>query len=298
MLKLFKKLYTKDSTNTKSPVPQAILDSGKLCDLISCFPLGAGVKYFPEYRQEITLETVIIAYLINDEVVYANSEIRCAADKETITLNGTALEEINTFAFLIPSVNRGETELDYERKEILGKSGGFARGNTITLMGEPQTGKAPLIDTVVRKFARLKEGPYHKTQVVVLNADPSLLELNDQRNQVRLEAKISGLIQTKLYTEPNPCTIIDFSGKAIKVTCDDNEIIPMSCHEGESVTLTFDLPNSSEPSVMRGTVHRSGGASLIIELKDTLIASTFEKLEPIDLIEIKAKLLQQQPQAN
>lgn len=274
---------------------RVVLDSHKLCKMLPYFPIGSNLKYFPEYRQEITLDSIIIAYLINNEIVYSNNEITCTADGNELILNGTRLDEINSFAILIPSVSRGETELDYEQKESLEQSGGFARGNSITLIGQQHDEKISFIDTVVKKYARLKEGYFDNTQVVVLNTDPALLELKDQRTQVRLEAKIPGLIQTKLYSEQSSCTIVDFSEHTIKITCDDNEIVPMSCEKGEAITLTFNLPSSAEPNVMRGKVIKIDGAAMIIELEDILRGKTFEKLATIDLIEIKAKLLQQQP---
>ncbi len=271
MWNIFKIFSKKKPATTNAPDLRVVLDSSKLCKMISYFPIGNSVKYYPEYREEVILDT----------------------DVNKLILNGTTIDEVNSFAVLIPPETRGETGLDYERKEILGKSGGFSKGNSITLVGKEKDGKISTIDTVVSKYARLKEGYYNDTQVVVLNVDPALLVLKDQRTQKRLEAQIPGLIQTKLYTEHNQCTIVDFSEHTIKITCDDNEIVAMSCHKGESVTLTFDLPNSTEPNIMRGKVLRTEGASMIIELTDILITETFEKLEPIDLIEIKAKLLQQ-----
>lgn len=292
MLKTLKNFFKKNPNDSATPAVRVVLEKHKLCELFRYFPVGRKVDYYPEYREEITLDTIIIAYQINNKVVYATSEISCSADNKSIALNGTTIDEINTFAFLIPTTSRGETTLDYESKELLGQNGGFTRGNSITLTGASQDGQIPVIDTVVRRYARLKEGHFHNTQVVVLNVDPALLTLKDQRSQARLSAQISAQIQTKLYVEPNPCTIIDFSGQRIKVECNAHEIIPMSCDSGERVTLTFELPNSPAASVLRGTIEKVDNASLIIELDEILIGEIFEQLKPIDLIEIKTKLLQ------
>ncbi len=288
------KIYTKKTPDAMNDSDlRVVLDSSKLCKMMPYFPIGNSVKYYPEYREEVILNTIIIAYLINNETVYSNADITYSADDNKLILNGKTIDEVNSFAMLIPPETRGETELDYERKERLRKSGGFSKGNSITLVGKEKDGKISTIDTMVKKYARLKDGYYNDTQVVVLNVDPALLVLKDQRTQKRLEAQIPGLIQTKYYTEHTQCTIVDFSEQTIKITCDDNEIVAMSCHKGETITLTFDLPNSPEPNIMRGKVMRTEGASMIIELTNILIAETFEKLAPIDLIEIKAKLLQQ-----
>ncbi len=293
MLKILKIFSKKNPDESHAPAPHVVLDSRKLCSLLRYFPIGSSLRYFPEYREEIILDSVIIAYLINSELIYSNSEITIPSDESGLILNSKLIDEVNSFSILIPSTSRGEAELDYEQKEILEQTGGFSRGNCITLIGQQQDGNIPVIDTIVKKHARLKEGHFDNTRVVILTADPALLKLKDQRSQARLAARIPGLIQTKLYSEPNPCTIIDFAGHAIKISCDSNELIPLSCKLDETVTLTFNLPVSTEPTVMRGKVTKTADSSMVIELTEISREKKFEKLATIDLIEIKAKLLQQ-----
>ncbi len=293
MLKILKIFSKKNPDENNAPAPRVVLDSRKLCSLLRYFPIGSSLRYFPEYREEIILDSVIIAYLINSELIYSNSEITIPSDESGLILNSKLIDEINSFSILIPSTSRGEAELDYEQKEILEQTGGFSRGNCITLIGQQQDGNIPVVDTIVKKHARLKEGHFDNTRVVILTVDPALLKLKDQRSQARLAARIPGLIQTKLYSEPNPCTIIDFAGHAIKISCESNELIPLSCKLDETVTLTFNLPVSTEPTVMRGKVTKTADSSMVIELKEISREKKFEKLATIDLIEIKAKLLQQ-----
>lgn len=294
IFKIFSKKRTETAPTTALHV---VLNTPKLCKMMPYFPIGSSLKFYPEYRSEVVLSSIIIAYLINGEIVYSNAEITFSDDEKQLFINNAPIEEVNSFAIMVPSETRGETELDYERKESLSQSGGFAKGNSITLIGKEKYGKTSTIDTVVKTYALLKEGYYSGTKVVVLNVDPALLSLKDQRIKKRLEAQIPGLIQTKDYTEFNQCTIIDFSEFTIKITCDDNDIVIMSCRKGETVTLTFDLPNSDEPNVMQGKVLRTEETSMIVELQDILIGETFKPLEPIDLIEIKAKLLQLPPRS-
>jgi len=293
MLKIFKIFSKKRTTTSQSANIRVVLDSVRLCQLLPYFPIGGNLKYFPEYRQEITLDSIIIAYLINDEIIYSNNNLSTTDDNHDLILNGTIVDEINSFAFLIPAVSHNETELDYEQKEILEQSGGLAKGNSITLIGQQSDGKIPFIDTVVKKHMRFKEGHFNNTQVVVLNVDPTRLELKDQRSQTRLAAKIPALIQTKLYNEKHQCTLIDFSEHTVRICCDDNEIIPISCTKGEIITLTFNLPTSTTPKVMKGRVLKIDGSALIVELKEILVDQRFKELTALDILEIKTKLLQQ-----
>lgn len=293
MLKILNLFSKKPSTTHPSTELRVVLDSLKLRKLLTYFPIGDNLKYFPAYREEITLDAIIIAYMINGEIIYSNNEVSYNENGE-LCLSGVSHHEVSSFAILIPSTIRNEAALDYQQKEILEKSGGFAKGNSITLIGQQKDGEIPIIDTVVTRNARLKEGYFDDTPVVVLNVDPALLELKDQRTQARLAAKIAGLVQTKLYSEPNHCTIVDFSGHTTKISCDSNELIPLSCKTGETITLTFNLPSNSEPSVMRGKVVKIEGSAMVVELTDILKGEAFEKLAQIDLVEIKTKLLQLQ----
>ncbi len=270
-----------------------VLDSPRLCQLLPYFPIGSNIKYSPEYRQEIILDTLIIAYLINSDLIYSNNKITTTDNDHTLVLNGTPVDEINSFAILIPTVGRNKAALDYAQKEILEQSGGLARGNNITLIGQQRAGEIPYLDTVVKKYARLKDGHFNKTQVAILNVDPNLLELKDQRNQARLAAKIPALVQTRLYSEKHQCTLINFSGQTVRICCDDNKIIPMSCEKGEIITLTFNLPTSTTPNTMKGRVVKIDGPALIVELEEILINQQFEKITTLDILEIKTKLLQQ-----
>ncbi|VAW88416.1 hypothetical protein MNBD_GAMMA17-2246 [hydrothermal vent metagenome] len=293
MLKILKIFSRKRATTSQSASVRVILDSARLCQLLPYFPISSNLKYFPEYRQEITLDSIIIAYLINGEVIYSNNELSTTNDNHNLIINGTMIDEINSFAFLIPTIIRNETELDYEQKEILEQSGGLAKGNSITLIGQQYDGNIPFIDTVVKKYARLRDGHFNNTQVVVLNVDPTLLELKDQRSQTRLTAKIPALIQTKLDNEKHQCTLIDFSEHTVKICCDDNDIVPMSCEKGETITLTFNLPTSTTPHIMKGRVVKIDGTAIIAKLEEILIEQQFEKLTSIDILELKTKLLQQ-----
>jgi len=293
MLKIFK-IFSRKKPESKQPATvRVVLDSALLCQLLPHFPIGSNLKYFPEYRQEIIIDSIIIAYLINGETVYSNRNLSTTDNSNTLVLNGSPIDEVNSFAILLPTVNRNEIKLDYEQKEILEQSGGLAKGNNITLIGQQSNGKIPFLDTVVQKYARLKGGHFNNTQIAVLNVDPALLEMKDQRSQTRLAAKIPGLLQTKLYSEKNPCTLIDFSEHTVKISCDDNEIIPMSCEKGETITLTFNLPSSSTTNTMKGKVIKIDDASIVVSLEEIQIDQHFKKLTSVDIIEIKTKLLQQ-----
>ncbi len=294
MLGIFNKIAKKRTTADEKPLSKPELDRDGLARLIPYFPIGNKLSYYPEYKQELTLNTTIIAYAVNNELVYSNNDISWQQeDGETrVYLRGDLLKKIESFCFIMPTVSRGEEGLDYASKELLGKDGGFIKGNNITLKGEQNDGRLPVIDMTVRKQMILKEGHYVGHQVAILDVDPAAFNLLEQRSHVRLKTDIPGQIQAKLHQEPLSCTMVDFSDRAARIIYNDADS-SSSYREGAMVTLSFDLPESAEARVIRGKVIRQQDATVVMTLDNIMREKAFEKVESFDIMEIKANLLQQ-----
>jgi len=295
MLGIFNK-RTKKPAADKQPLLKAGLDSDGIARLLPFFPIGNKLRYYPEYNQDLTLNTAIIAYAINNELVYANGDVSWQEEggQFRLYLFGKQLKKINSFYFIVPTVGRGVEELDYTSKERLGKDGGFIKGNNITLKGEQNDGRLPVLDALVRKQVILKEGHFIGHKVAILDIDPAAFKLIEQRRHVRLKTDIIGQIQAKSSQVPQRCTMVDFSDCAARVIHDnaDGELSPYS--EGSLITLSFDLPKSAEARVIRGKVIRQHDATVVMTLDNIMRDKDFEKVEQFDIMEIKANLLQQQ----
>jgi len=294
MLGIFNRITKKKASTGKSETRRAELDRDSLISLMPHFSIGNKAKYFPEYKQELTLTTTIIAYAINNELVYSNSDISWTQEEgETrIFLNGEPLKKIESFYFIVPTVSRGEEELDYTRKEKLGKDGGFTRGNNITLKGEQHGGRLPMVESTVRKQMMLKEGHYIGHRVAILDVDPAEFSLIEQRSHVRLKTEIQGQIQARPNKEPLSCTMVDFSDRAARIIYHGAGDSSSRYREGSMITFSFDLPKSAEERVIRGTVIRNHEETVVMTLDNIMREKAFEKMEPFDIMEIKANLLQ------
>jgi len=294
MLGIFNKIAKKRSAVDESSVSKPELNSDDLARLIPYFPIGKKFAYYPEFKQELMLNTTIIAYAINNELIYSNSDISFDQDagKAQLYLNGKLLKKVKSFCFIMPTVSRGEDGLDYVRKEQLGKDGGFVKGNNITLKGEQNEGRLPVIEMIVRKQVVLKEGHYIGHQVAILDVDPTEFGLIEQRSHVRLKTDIPGQIQAKLNQEPLSCTMVDFSDRAARII--QHEEAGSTYREGSMITLSFDLPKSTEVRVIRGKVIRQHDDTVVMTLDNIMREKAFEKVESFDIMEIKANLLQQQ----
>jgi len=295
MLGIFNKRVKKVAIKEK-PLLKTALDSDGLARLLPFFPIGNKLSYFPEFKQELMLSTAIIAYAINNELVYSNNDISWQEEDGVFQLYllGKQLKKIESFCFIMPTVGRGEEELDYARKERLGKDGGFIKGNNITLNGEQGDGRLPVLDTTVRKQLILKEGHFIGHKVAILDIDPRAFKLIEQRRYVRLKTDIVGEIQTRLGQVPQRCTMVDFSDRAVRIIHDSEGSERPSFREGSTVTLSFDLPKSAEARVIRGKVIRQHDATVVMALDNIKREKDFEKVELFDIMEIKANLLQQQ----
>ncbi len=295
MLGIFNKRAKKTEAKER-PLLKANLDSDGFAHLLPYFPIGNKLRYFPEFKQELTLNTAIIAYAINNELVYSNNDISWEEENGAFQLYllGKRLNKIESFCFIVPTVGRGEEELDYARKERLGKDGGFIKGNNITLNGKQSDGRLPILNATVRKQLILKEGHFMGHKVAILDVDPKAFKLIEQRRYVRLKTDIMGEIQTRLGQEPQRCTMVDFSDRAVRIIHDDEGSERPSFREGSTVTLSFDLPKSAEARVIQGKVIRQHDATVVMTLDNIKREKDFEKVELFDIMEIKANLLQQQ----
>ncbi|MBL1261571.1 MAG: PilZ domain-containing protein [Thiotrichaceae bacterium] len=295
MLGIFNK-RAKTIVVKEKPSLKVSLDGDGLARLLPYFPIGNKLRYFPEFKQELTLNTAIIAYAINNELVYSNDDISWQEENGAFQLYllGKRLKKIKSFCFIMPTVGRGEEELDYARKARLGKDGGFIKGNNITLNGEQSDGRLPLLDATVRKQLILKEGHFVGHKVAILDIDPRAFKLIEQRRHVRLRTDIVGEIQTKLGQVPQRCTMVDFSDRAARIIYDGEDSGRSSYREGSVITLSFELPKSTESRVIRGKVIRQHDATVVMTLDNIMREKDFEKVELFDIMEIKANLLQQQ----
>ena len=295
MLGIFNK-RAKTIVVKEKPSLKVSLDGDGLARLLPYFPIGNKLRYFPEFKQELTLNTAIIAYAINNELVYSNDDISWQEENGAFQLYllGKRLKKIKSFCFIMPTVGRGEEELDYARKARLGKDGGFIKGNNITLNGEQSDGRLPLLDATVRKQLILKEGHFVGHKVAILDIDPRAFKLIEQRRHVRLRTDIVGEIQTKLGQVPQRCTMVDFSDRAARIIYGGEDSGRSSYREGSVITLSFELPKSTESRVIRGKVIRQHDATVVMTLDNIMREKDFEKVELFDIMEIKANLLQQQ----
>ncbi|MBI5039771.1 MAG: hypothetical protein HZB57_00710 [Gammaproteobacteria bacterium] len=268
------------------------MDDGQACAVLQHFPIGTTVHYYPEFKKNIVLETVIIGYMVNKVPVFSAQEISCEGEGANVRLlirRERKVSRLTSLSIIIPAENRGVGHLDYARREELERVGGLTVGNNITLMARVAQGKTPLVQTTVSKNTKVKDSPYADIPIAVLDVDIASLLLTDQRAHMRLQVQLPA--QFNLDNDaPLPCTMADFSERSIRLRAETGW--PAAIIAGCSLSLAFRLPGRDSDTVLRGEIYRVDYIDLVLMLEEIQRDGQFRRIEVIDVLEMKAKLLQ------
>lgn len=288
-----------------APAPPALprVTVEQIGDFQRHFPIGARVRYYPEYQKNILLDSVILAYALDGALVYANHALRSGRPGEGAGLvldsptGARRIAQVDRFHFVIPQTTR--TELDYPNGAPAGGPerlaerpvNDFVRGNTITLFNKGDNGKVPHLETTVARITTLTEGYYANRRVALLQPEPETFTYLDQREFPRIYTAIPAALGESPDGEPHPCTIRDFSERFVRVDLATDDSLRADLAEGRRLFLTVPLPHQDRAFVLRATVHRLGEAETVLALTGILKARRFENLDLVDELDLKTSLL-------
>lgn len=275
------------------------LDSEQLVELMRCFPIGGKVRLCPEHSEDIVFESILIAYGINNQLIYTQNDIHIDAEgnKPVFVLDDDwkdrRVREVRRFCFIIPDVGNIESELDYQRRVALGNGGEFQRGDSLTLMAVCNENGVPHVNTSVRKRVTLKEGYYANHAVVVLEVWPDTLHHIDQRQQYRVKTRIPVMLQLSEESVPYQCQLIDFSESSLKIQLGDVEAAALALiSDKQQVIVTVELPAQKRGFLVLGKVVRKGEDFIVVSMLGFIEGDRFKELELLDALDLKATLLQ------
>lgn len=274
------------------------IDSAKIVELMRCFPIGAKVRYFPEFRKDIVLDSIIIAYGINNRLVYTQNDIHVnyEAGAPVLLLDDDWKDEtvrhVRRFCFIIPDIGNLENELDYTSRAELANNGQIQRGDFLTLMSLFNNRGVPHISTHVRKRVTLKEGYYANHAVIVLEALPDTLNHVDQRQQARVKTNLPVKIRFANDAEWYPCVLTDFSESSLKIGVDEDGIAQAMLTPRKTVFVHITALHHDREFELKGKVLRKGDDFAVITLGSMLKGNEFRPLELLDALDLKASLLQ------
>lgn len=298
MLRIFgKNNGTTTKTTSESAVVEKRLDITKINEIVQCFPIGKKIRYFPEFQTQLTLDSIIIAYSINNELIYSQKDLvyDTVSDKDVffIRKNGSEhhIKHITSFSIIIPDDTEENLKLDYSRKAEIGRTA-FRRGNNITLIACNMDRGIPQVDTTVNKTAVLKNGYYANNKVVYLEALLNSLVYIDQRQHYRFRTWIPAILSLAGNNNSARCHLFDFSDECAQIRFDEGNTLPGNITDDTEAVITFQLDDTSPSITIKGSVLRKSHDAIVITLDQILKDERFTNLDMIDLLAIKSSLLQ------
>ncbi len=273
-----------------------VFDRAQVKLLNEHFAIGKKLRYFPENHNRIFLRTVVIAYCINDQVLYAKDDIIFADDglpKGFQSADGkvVAFGKWEVFRLLLPDTTEMEKQLDYTTRAELGRGGQFGKGNIITLVGDVVDHRVPLLETHVHAHKVMHDGPYADTSTVLVTPDFDTLALADRRKKQRVQCAIAASLHYANETAVFTCKLSDFSELTLCLRPTGAGSRMPTLDTRNAVIAEFEVPGEPSRYRIRGRAFRHGDDFCVIEIDQLYRDGKFNRIHMMDIVEIKTGLL-------
>lgn len=282
--------------------PALRLDRERLWLLDEHFPIGRKLRYFPEHHRDILFTTIVLGYRVNDHLLYSREAVTvdAAGKPQGFSVTGTTaflpLAEVRRFELIVPDTSELERSLDYVRRASIGPAGQFHRGNTITLLGQPVRRGVPMLETRVERRTILKDGPYAHETLIFLAPDLDTLSVTDLRQKERIEADLPTDLYLAEDLPPLRCRLVDFSDVALRLRPPEGGTLPPMA-AGDRIVVVLRFAEHALDYRFKGTVLRADAMHAVVRLTQLYKDDAFVRLSLLDLLEIKAALLNRRPAA-
>ncbi|MDE2584273.1 MAG: PilZ domain-containing protein [Betaproteobacteria bacterium] len=267
-------------------------------ELTEFFPVGKKLRYFPDYKKDIVFDTLLVAYCVNGQFLYSWEAVELDEEGTPLAFHvgerktRIPVEKVVQFQLLVPDTSDLELTLDYDRRAVLGRGRQFLKGNDITLIANAGVKGVATVDTQVAKQLILKDGPYANTKMVLLTPDLDDITVTDQRRQARAKACVPVNLSWGEHQLHGPCTLVDMSESAVRVRVRDGESPLPPLKSGDRVMLDINLGgNEDQHYTIQGSIFRRTVEVCVITIEGAIKAGRLTTLTPLELLELKASLL-------
>ncbi len=271
----------------------------QLDDILSYFPIGDRIHYYPEYQTNLTMQSLVLGYQINGHTVYSQNDLKIqigSSGKSVIKLHqgnkDIELKEIGTLCILVPGKAGEEYKLNFLSKASLGSRGQFRNGNAITLVARDQERGVIELESSVRESFIPKDGYYRSHRLVLLDVIANSLKVSEQRTHHRLQTNISAKMLHAPSQTNYSCILSNYSEVSAQLKLNQPDPEAKAFRNGDRITLTLKVDQLHRTFVINGLIMRVNPQSLIITLQELMIGGEFKPFELIDALDIKACLLQ------
>jgi hypothetical protein len=298
MLKsFFGKTFSPAGGEELSRFPPMKIELAKIKTLIDFFPIGKKLRYYPEFKQEIVLDTLIVAYCVNGNYVYSSEAVERDPDGMPIAFHSsesairTHVSKLRLFQLLVPDTSDLEMKLDYQRRAQIGRGRQFKQGNCISLISNAGGRGVSTLDTEVAKQVDLAEGPYAHANMILLTPDLGTLAVSDQRKKTRtkLAAPVKMFSPQGKYSAL--CTIVDISEGELRMRVRERGTAMPTLQRGDAVIVETELAEAEKHYLIKATVIRRSAETCVIHLDGQIRDGKLQKFAALDLLELKSSLL-------
>lgn len=297
MLSIFKR-GTAGGDKASDANGSASMNLAMLADLINCFPIGKRLNYYPEFKENLKLESILLGYMIDDRPVFSGADIRVLREDDAVRIflaDGSRgeipLHNVSTFAFVLPDTEV-DTQLDYMRRAELDRVGCFRPGNAITLISSKHVDGTASLDTEVRSVKTQRVGVYAKHRLALLVAQPETLKFTEQRQYQRVEVRVPVTLRTQHGELEHDCMLHDFAETSVRIGFARDSELAAQLRDGRQMVLTLALGANGRRYVIDGPVRRADDDCLIMDIKRLQKGGHFKTFSMLDALDIKASLLE------
>ena len=297
--KIFGKRFAASGGNDRLPAnaPGSAPDLARIASLVEFFPIGKKLRYYPEFKQDIILDTLVVAYCVNGLYVYASEAIERDDEGRLLSFRAVdsgvrvGLAEIRSFQLLVPNTSHLESKLDYHRRAQIGRGKQFNKGNYISLISNAGAQGVSTVDTEVATQVVLADGPYARTAMVLLTPELHTLKIADQRRKSRARLSVPVILHVPEDRQPKACTLVDMSDDDVRLRVRTAGATMPAFRRGDGAMLELDLGVSERHCMIKGAVIRRTAEMCVLRLEGQVCDGRYQTFDPLDLIELKAGLI-------
>ncbi len=275
----------------------ARLELGRIRTLLEFFPIGKKLRYYPEFNKDIVLDTLVVGYVVNHHFIYSMESIEADPDGMPVSFHAEdtgariPVEAVRQFQILVPDTSDLEKKLDYQRRAQISRHGQFSPGNSISLISNAGMKGISTVDTEVAKQVLLQDGPYAQMNLVLLTPELSTLSVTDQRRKPRTRTSVPATLFVPGAEFSGGCTIVDISDAELRLRLDSGDPAMPSLHKGDPLLIDIRLGAAERHYSVKGTTIRSSSGTCVVRLDGQIRDRRLEPFAPLDLLELKAGLL-------
>ncbi|MBI5922988.1 MAG: PilZ domain-containing protein [Betaproteobacteria bacterium] len=277
--------------------PKAAIDAAKLKALKEFFSIGKALRYSPDAHLAVVLDTIIVAYCVNDHFIYSHKAIKSDSHGDPMALvidekkPDLAVDHIQQLHLLVPDTSDLEGTLNYDRRAIIGRARQFLKGNVITLIANAGVKGVSTMTTEVTEQLTMEDGPYANSKMILLDPNFDSLIVTDQLHNLRGKTHVPVVLYLKKGEPPYPCVLIDFSESVVGLRSNDSQHTMPPMKQDDLVAIVINLGEAAKTYTIKGRIVRRSTNSCAIRLEELFKDHRPSRFGLLDAVELKAGLL-------